>query len=43
MEIEKKAFVSEVCHLRYWNLPNGDPPWIALLICFEKHKKLPLK
>ena len=26
MEIEKKAFASEMCHSRDWNSPNGDSP-----------------
>ena len=27
MEIDKKAFASEICHSRNWNSLNRDPPW----------------
>ena len=27
MNIEKKAFPSEMCHSHDWNSPNRDPPF----------------
>ena len=37
MEIEKKAFASEMSHSRNWKLPNGDPLLLSKrLFLFKK-------
>ena len=43
MEIAKKTFASEMCHLCDWNLQNGDPLKDTLQTILKTSKKVYIK